>query len=186
MEDALVLNKSDIITDRKVWTNFNRIKLLPGENKNNFVIDHLKMEGGENFFFYINGLGLANESNMMVLSSRHNYYYDYNDLKGVTTLINMKRLNQIKHLNSFLNIVSKALPPRSNFIGCFSDWRSQKQKRIELPTKMYKGYAAGTVIEIDKNDVSGLLESYRLKVIDMTEINGLTYFRTENRRKIFN
>ena len=184
MEGALILNKSEIITDRKVWTNFNRIDLLSEESRNNLVVDHLIREGGDNFFFYINGLGLANESNMMILSSRHNYYYDYNDLIDVTILINLKRLNLIKHLNSFLNIVSEALPPKSNFIGCFSDYRSQK--RNELPSGMYKGFTTAAIIEIDKNDVSGLLESYRFKVMDMTEINGLTYFRTENRRKIFN
>jgi hypothetical protein len=35
-------------------------------------------------------------------------------------------------------------------------------------------------IETDKIDVSRLLESHGFKVIDMTEINGLTYFRSQN------
>ena len=90
MESALILSKSDIITGRKVWTAFDRIKLSYEESGINPVVDHLITEGGENFFCYINGLGLANEPNIMILSSRHNNYYDYNDLKGVTTLINLK------------------------------------------------------------------------------------------------
>jgi hypothetical protein len=35
-------------------------------------------------------------------------------------------------------------------------------------------------IDIDSNDFSRLLESHGFKIIDMTEINGLTYFRTQN------
>ena len=34
--------------------------------------------------------------------------------------------------------------------------------------------------EIDKRELSRLLESHGFKVIDMTEINGLTYFITQN------
>jgi hypothetical protein len=49
---------------------------------------------------------------------------------------------------------------------------------------MYKGFInfldARIDVDFDKNDVSKLLESHGLKVIDMTEINGLTYFRAQN------
>lgn len=37
-------------------------------------------------------------------------------------------------------------------------------------------------MEIDSKDFSRLLESHGFKVLDMTEINGLTYFRTQNHR----
>ncbi len=36
--------------------------------------------------------------------------------------------------------------------------------------------------EVDSSDISRLLESHGFKVIDMTEINGLTYFRSQNHR----
>jgi hypothetical protein len=35
-------------------------------------------------------------------------------------------------------------------------------------------------VEIDRKDFSMQLESHGFKIIDMTEINGLTYFRTQN------
>jgi len=38
-------------------------------------------------------------------------------------------------------------------------------------------------VEIDSKDFSRLLESHGFKVLDMTEINGLTYFRTQNHRR---
>ena len=49
----------------------------------NPVYTNLAAEGDENFFHYLNWLGLSNEPNLLVLSSRHHFYYDYDDLKGV-------------------------------------------------------------------------------------------------------
>ena len=182
MEDISILHKSDVIIDKKVRINFNENKVSPERNSNNPVIDNLIAEGGETFFHYLKWLGLADEPNMLVLSSRRHYYYDHNDLKGVTTLINLKKLNLIKHLDSYLHIVFHVLSPKTIFIGCFSDKRTQK--RIELTSRNYKrriNFLDSRIdIEFDKIDVSRLLESHGFKVIDMTEINGLTYFITQN------
>jgi hypothetical protein len=181
MEDILVLNKSDIIIDKKVRTNFNRNKVPPERIIFNPVIDNLIVEGGESFFHYLNWLGLADEPNMLVLSSRY-HYYGHNDLKGVTTLINLKKLNLIKHLDSFLHVVCNVLSPKANFIGRFSDKRIQNS--IEPRPRIFKRrnsfFESKIYFEIDKIDVSRLLESHGLKVMDLTDINGLTYFRAQN------
>ena len=146
------------------------------------VINELIAEGGENFLNYLHHHGLADGDNTLVLSSRRHYYYDPNELESVTTLINIKKLNLIKHLDSFLQSVVLVLSKDSNFIGCFSDWKTQKS--TGLHSRMYKGLInfldAKIDAEYDKNYISRLLESYGFKVIDMTEINGLTYFRAQN------
>jgi hypothetical protein len=182
MEDLSLMNKSNSLMDNKVDTNFNKAKISPERTMTNTAIDSLIAEAGENFFHYLNWHGLANEPNLLVLSSRHHYYYDHSELKSVTTLINLKKLNMIKHLDSFLNTVYGILSPKTNFIGCFSD--RENQKGIGLPSRMYKKFInfldSKTDIEIDKEDVLRLLESHGFKVIDMTEISGLTYFRTQN------
>ena len=187
MEDILILNKSDLIVDKKVSTNFHRAKVSPERTKTNPVIDNLIAEGGENFYHYLNYQGLANEPNLLLLSSRNHYYYDYDELKGVTTLINLKKLNLIKHLDSFLHTVYRVLSPKTNFIGYFSD--RETQKGIGLPARMYKGFInfldARIDNEIDKKDLTRLFESRGFRVIDMTEINGLTYFRAQNNRRSF-
>jgi len=125
---------------------------------------------------------------MLVLSSKHHYYYDHNELESVTTLINIKKLNLIKHLDSFLHSVCNILSPKTNFVGCFHDWKIQKDSG--LTSRMYKGFINfiddKVDISIDKNEVSRLLESNGFKVLDMTEINGLTYFRAQNNRRSFN
>jgi len=182
MEDISVLHRSDRIIDKKVKRDFNRHKLMPETAKNNPVINKLTAEVDENFINYLNWHGLADEPNLLVLSSRFHYYYDNEELKGVTTLINLKRLNLIKHLDDFLHTVNNVLSPKTNFIGCFSDRKSQKG--VSVTSRIYKRFInfldSRIDIEIDKKDILRLFESHGFKVIDMTEINGLTYFRTQN------
>jgi hypothetical protein len=182
MEDISVLQKSDIITDKKVGGSFNRPDPTPVSNIFNPVIENLIAEGGENFFNYLDWHGLANEPNMLVLSSKLHYYYSYEDFKGVTTLINLKRLNLIKPLDGFLKNIYNILPPKTNFIGCFSDRKTQSG--IGIASRLYRKFInfldSRTDIDLDKKDILRLFKSHGFKIIDMTEINGLTYFRTLN------
>jgi hypothetical protein len=182
MENFLILNNSEDKVEKKVRRSFTGNNEPSKKTKTSPVIDNLIAEGGENFFPYLKRLGLDDEPNMMVLSSSRHYYYDYSELEGVTTLVNLKKLNLIKHLDSFLQTVGDVISPKTNFIGCFSDRKTQKD--IGLTSRMYKRFInfldSRTDVEIDKKDVSRLLESRGYKVIDMTEINGLTYFRTQN------
>jgi hypothetical protein len=181
MEHISTLNRTRNSEDINVMKHFNETKFNSKPTTENSIINDLIAEGGELFFNYLSRHGLANENNMLVLSSRHHYYYDPNELKGVTTLINIKKLNLIKHLDSFLQSVVHVLSPKTNFIGCFSDWKTQEG--VGLTSRMYKGFInfldSKIDIYIDRNGVSKLLESHGLKIIDMTEINGLTYFRAQ-------
>ncbi len=159
------------------------------ENQNNPVFDSLAAEGGENFFHYINWLGLARDPNLMVLSSIHHYYYDFNDLKGVKTLINLKQLNQINHIDSFLNNVFRVLPSRANFIGCFKD--NKIHSGIAVPFYQSFKFLNGLINLIDsktdkfmsRRDVIKLLENHSFRIVDMTEISRVTYFCAENQKK---
>ncbi|HUX56062.1 MAG TPA: hypothetical protein VMV77_03755 [Bacteroidales bacterium] len=182
MEDISVLQRADINIDRKVRTGINGSKPTPERTLPNPIIDNMIAEGGESFINYLDWHGLANEQNMLVLSSRLHYYYDHEDLKGVTTLINMKKLNLIKHLDVFFKSIYNVLPPKTNFIGCFSD--SKTQTGVSITSRIYKKFInfldSKIDVEIDKRDISRLLRSQGFKIVDMTEINGLTYFRTQN------
>jgi hypothetical protein len=182
MEDNTTLNKQEMNSGEKARKNFKRGKLSHEGVQVNPGMQKLIAEGDENFYNYLHRQGLINEPNLVVLPSSNHYYYDNNEMKGVTTLINLKKLNMINHLDSFLNTVSDVLSPKTNFVGCFYD--SNTQKETKLATRMYKRFInfldSKTDNEIDKKDVSRLLESSGYKVIDMTEINGLTYFRTQN------
>jgi hypothetical protein len=182
MEEVSVLQRPVKKTDNQVRTNLNRPNMSNESPRKNQVSEKLASEIDENFMNYLNSHGLTAEDNLLVLSSKQHYYYDYDELKEVTTLINLKQLNLIKHLDSFLQTICDGLSPKTNFIGCFADRKTKNG--VSTASRLYKRFInfldAKTDYEIDKNDFSRLLESCGFKVIDMREINGLTYFRTQN------
>ncbi|MCE5346246.1 MAG: hypothetical protein LLG13_08170 [Bacteroidales bacterium] len=182
MEDIYTFQSSRVESDRKLRTTFLERKISPERNLADPVIDNLIAEGGENFFHYLGWLGLVNDPAMLVLSSRHHYYYDCNDLRGVKTLINLKKLNLIRHLDSFIHTLNNVVSPKTNFIGCFYDRGTQRRASLSerIHKKFINFFDSRIFIEIGKKDVIRLMESNGFKVIDMTEINGVTYFRTQN------
>ena len=91
MENISTLNRTEIGSESNVMNYIGRSRTRKEESGKNPVINDLISEGGENFFDYLNWNGLAHENNMLVLSSRHHYYYDPTELKSVTTLINIKK-----------------------------------------------------------------------------------------------
>lgn len=161
-------------------------KVVMNENDSNPLFETLSSEGGENFFHYVNWLGLAKDPNLMILSSIHHYYYDFNDLKGVKTIINLKQLNQINHIDAFLKNIFRVLPPKANFIGCFND--NKIHSGIAVPFYQSFKFLNSVITLIDsktdrfmsRKDVIKLLESHEFRIVDMTEINKITYFCAEN------
>jgi hypothetical protein len=186
MEDITVLKRSRTSTDKKVMANASKPKNLSAEPKKNLIPERLSAEVDENFLNYLNWNGLAKEDNLLVLSSKLHYYYDYDELKEVTTLINLKKLNLVRHLDDFLHTLYDGLSPKANFVGCFADRKAQKG--VTITSRLYKRFLnfldAKIDVEIDRNDFSRKLESHGFKIIDMTEINGLTYFRTQNHGRL--
>jgi hypothetical protein len=186
MENISVLEKRRTSTDKikRIDPN-NREKVSRVAPEKNEVPVKLAAEVDENFLNYLNWHGLANEDNFLVLSSNLHYYYDYEELKEVKTLINLKKLNFVRHLDDFLSSLYDGLAPKTNFVGCFTDTRIQKG--ISKASRLYKKFLnfldSKIDVEIDSKDFSRVLESHGFKVIDMTVINGLTYFRTQNHRR---
>lgn len=173
--------------------NYQPVKITTGDNsgsmddnQNNPVFDNLLTEGGENFYHYINWLGLGKDPNLMILSSIHHYYYDFNDLKGVKTLINLKKLNEINHIDTFLSNVLRVLPSKANFVGCFKD--NKIRGGISVPFYQSFKLLNGLINMIDsktdrfmtRKDVIKLLESHDFRIVDMTEISSITFFCAES------
>jgi hypothetical protein len=161
-------------------------RVIMDDNKSNPLFDSLVSEGGENFFHYINWLGLSKDPNLMILSSVHHYYYDFNDLKGVRTLINLKEFNQINHIDTFLNNVYRVLPPKANFIGCFKDNKIHSGIAVPLYQSFKFLNSLINIIDsktdrfISRRDIIKMLESHSFRIVDMTEINKVTYFCAES------
>lgn len=145
------------------------------------AIVNMIAEDGGNFFRYLKDLGLSRENNLVVLSSKHHYFYDENELKSVKTLINLRKLNLIKYLDEFLFTLVQVLPQNTKFLGCFSD-SGVPVRGIEsyiYPIKLLRKInifeSFGQRI-LNKSKVVEILESNGFKILDMTEIDGLTYF----------
>lgn len=145
----------------------------------------LTAEGGKNFFHYLKNFNLSKEPDILILPPNSHYFYDESDLKKVKTLINLKRLNLIKDLDDFfLNLIS-ILPANVNFIGCFSDRKTVNRNGFlsKLSARLYNLLDYKTVHNLDNNAVSQLLEKWGFSIVDMTEVNGLTYFYSQNNRR---
>ncbi len=175
------METTTITSEKNAASNFNQVNTSTEITASSEVMDNLIAEGGENFLNYLNRQGLVNDPNTLVLSSNHHYYYDDSELLGVTTLVNMKKLNMISHLDGFLNTLCTVMAPETNFIGCFSD--SDNQKDNGFYNRLYKGLInfldSKTDNDIDRKAVSRILETQGYKIMDMTVINGLTYFRSQ-------
>ena len=154
----------------------------PGFSSTNFCFT---AERGKNFFHYLKRFNLSKEPDLLILFPNNHYYYEEIDLRNIRTLINLKKLNLIKDLDKFLHTLIHILPPNVNFIGCFSDSKPFKWNGFlsELSTRLTNIMDSKTDHNIDKKDVSGLLEKSGFKVVDMTEINGLTFFYSQNVRQ---
>jgi hypothetical protein len=182
MEYVSVLTNTDSNIGKNVRTNIKRNNLSNIKTNINHPINNKIVEGDENFLDYLNWQGLASEDNFLVLSSKFHYYYDYEELKDVKILISLKKLNLIKHLDDYLNTLNNGLSPKTNFIGCFSDCKTKNGNSFSsrIFEKIVNFLDSRVNIEIDKDEISRLLESVGFKVLNMTVINGLTYFLTQS------
>lgn len=141
---------------------------------------------GLNFFRFLNSLGLSGEQNLVVLSAKDNYSCDENELKNVRIIINLKKLNLIKHLDLFLNSLVRILPPNTSFIGYFSDEKALKGSIINpanvlrLFYRIFNLSGSQTNHIMNRNEVLNLLEKNGFKTLNMKDMNGLTYFVSQN------
>jgi hypothetical protein len=141
---------------------------------------------GLNFFRFLRSIGISSEENMIVLSSKDHYSYDKDELKNVRILINLRKLNLIKHLDIFLSALVRILPPNTSFVGYFSDESEPGGslfhifKRMLPFNRLFKLLDSGTNRVMNRRDVTDLLCKNGFKTIAMKEINGLTYFISQN------
>lgn len=189
MENVSVIGKNEKTRERTHGTAVTSDRI--SHRRNGFSPDILTLisEGGFDFFRYIKSLGMSKDNNLIVLSSKHHYYYDESDLKSVSVLVNLKKLNLIKHLDLFLNSLVRLLPPETKFIGYFSEEKAEK-KNIFHPERLmgfisrFENFLdSRTVNTMNRNEVSRILERNGFDVVNMTSMNGHTYFYSQYSRK---
>ncbi len=168
---------------------FGERKLSGDKSTTSSILARMVSEGGKDFYNYLSWIGLSGEPNIMVLSSLHHYYYDHNDLKSIGILINIKKLNQVTHLESFLHTLFRLLPCKSHFVGCFCRTKEETGKSFrQRPVKFFQGLLSGTRFgngrTVTKESITKLLENNGFILKDLTEINGVTYLWAQNNRRL--
>lgn len=152
------------------------------------------------YWEYLEWLGLSGDPNLIILSPTQHYYYDVEDMKDVTTVLNLKQLNYIKEIREFLRTMNHMLPERTFFVGSFIDRRHQYgffpghtypdynyqgvdpvengiSSRIPLLNLIYDFLDSRTNNRnMTRKSVTAILEEAGFKILDMTEINGITCF----------
>jgi hypothetical protein len=206
MKGSVEIHKHNTINNQSVSPSVFTDDASPDVNKINRIPEILVSEGSENFRHYIEWLGLARDPGLVILSSIHHYYYDMEEMKNVKTLVNLKELNHIKEINDFLRLISSILPPKCFFIGCFIDNRKQNSffskyssskalsqkkseevsngiiSKIPILNMIYSIMDLKTYRYMSGKNVTALLESSGFKVMDMTDLEGLTYFCAQSLR----
>jgi hypothetical protein len=182
--------------DKKLSDQNNRVVKKPGVRK---IYTELAELGHEDFYSYLEWLGLAKKPDLFILPSSRHYYFEIKDLKNVKTVINLNQLNSIKRIKEFLLAVYNILPHKCYFIGSFTVIKNQNgflTSKKSLHQIEGHGYIAESdegpwnsfinmlygIIDsktnryLTKKTVQFMLEDAGLKILDMTEYNGLTYF----------
>jgi hypothetical protein len=187
--------------DQMIMANALPKKFTYDKNGRTRVFDNLVEEGCEHFFPYLDCVGLAKASDIVFLSSSHHFFYEEDELKDVKTVVNLKPLNNVKNIRSLLHSIYCLLPQKSNFVGCFVNNKKQNlfsdkksngnadsyentiESRIPILNRMLNFIDQKTNRYLSPRMVSVILEESGLKVLDMTEINGLTYFYASKSRQ---
>jgi hypothetical protein len=208
MRNNITIDKLDSINNQRINTLINLGGTSIDLVRNSPGFEILSAEAAENFMDYVEMLGLAKDPNLVVLSSLRHYYYDAEEMINVNTVVNLKELNQIKQIKDFFHSIFHILPANCNFIGCFVDNKKQSSfilgnspsddhykrnsdaiengiaSRSPFLNMIYSMIDSKTNKYMSERSVSILLEDHGFRVLDMTELNGLTYFLAQRTRFI--
>ncbi len=210
MKNRGLIYETDIANNQNISTPVKQQSPPSDLMKINFFSEMLTSEGNESFRHYIEWLGLSRDPKLVVLSSIHHYYYDAEEMTNVKTVVNLKNLNQIKDITSFLHSMFLVLPPKCCLIGCFVDNKKQsgfsfrKRPSVSYSNSNIENETHGIVSSIpflntifsildaktnkylSGKNVMQLLRNSGFQVMDMTEIEGLTYFCSQSQREAAN
>jgi hypothetical protein len=204
MTGRITPNKKNIIKNKNAGSfshsnnsMVNKIEISP-------IFAKLAEEGQEDYYNYLDWLGLAKDPDFLILASSHHYYFENEDLKTIKTVVNLKQLNDIIRIEDFLNTIHSVLPLKCYFVGSFTDNRNQNGSSVpsnQLQNKITEKFArfrkrgAGSITPLlnmlnnifepgankymTEKTVRLLFQNTGLKILDLTDFKGITYFCTQ-------
>jgi len=169
------------------------------------LYDTLCSEDCEDFYNYLDWLDLASSSKTLVLPRNKHFYYSSEDFQGLEVLVNLKCLNKLAELNHFLETIYSSLEDLCYFTGCFQDSDNLKkempgyikyleEKEVDqlkhknnnaalawFSDKFARLFNTHADITLSKQITRMLLKMSGFTILDMTELNGKTYFCVQKR-----
>jgi hypothetical protein len=210
MKGRIQIRETDVGNNQKISASGKQESAPADLIKINRIAEILTSEGNESFRHYIEWLGLSRDPKLVVLSSIHHYYYDAEEMMNVKTVVNLKELNQIKEISNFLHSMFLILPPKCYLIGCFVDNKKQggfsfRKKNADPGSNMMTEEEKNGIVSrrpflntifsildartnkyLSVRTVTQLLRNNGFSVMDMTELEGLTYFCAQSQRSAEN
>jgi len=163
MKEGIEIKKYDIADNKDVNVIFNQMGASLDLVKNNPGIEILASESNDNLINYLEWLGLDKDPNIVVLSSFHHYYYEFEDMKNVKTVVNLIHLNKIKDIRSFFRSICNILSPKSNFIGYFIDSKKKDGSRADNSHTDSEAFENGVLSKIPLlNKIYSMIDSKTL------------------------
>lgn len=210
MNNTILTRDAETIAGKRIKRNLSILSSPVLRSNNSEAVTNLIAEGGDSFYNYVEWIGLLKDPDLIVLSSFHHYFFENEDMKNTKTIINLKQLNLIKEIDLFFHSIFKIAPPKSNFIGCFLDSKIQYEYAINNMLSQYhatnnidpfengiksRNAFLNTVYNLldsktdrylTESNVISLLKRQGFKVMDMTKLNGLTYFHSQKSMDLMN
>lgn len=210
MNNTILTRDPETLAGKRIKRNISILNSPVEIAQNSEAVSNLIAEGGDSFYNYVEWIGLLKDPELVVLSSFHHYFFENEDIKNTKTIINIKQLNLIKEIDQFFHSIYKIAPLKSNFIGCFLDSKIQYEYAINNMLSQYhktnnidpfengiksRNSFLNTVYNLldsktdrylTESNVISLLKRQGFKVMDMTKLNGLTYFHSQKSMDLMN
>jgi len=171
------------------------------------AVDQLITEGGNDFHTYLKRIGLV-KGELIILSSRHGYFYGEEEMNNAKTIVNLKELNQIPDIKSFFHSQLETLPQKCNYVGCFvnsdrHDLHKLRQgsankmtqsdlvdlgiySQYPLLNRLYSIFDSRTNSNMTERSVTLLFSMHGFEMKDMTECDGVTFFHSQKSATMLN
>jgi len=166
------------------------------------LFDNLASEGCADFYNYIDWLDLSAIKETIIIPRQNHFYFTEEDFDGIETVVNLKCLNKVEGLGDFLSTLYEQIPENCYLTACFQesdkinseepDYRKYLNVTNGSSTKSWFSLSLGRLFNSDifnvlsRQSVSAILREVGFTVLDMTELNGRTYFCAQKRSASFN
>ena len=200
-------NKKKLITNEFLkkdngYLKENSVSYGVNKSKEDLHNDNLiTREAGKNVYDYLSDHFNINDSNVGLISTTTPFNIENLQIKNIRTIINLKKVNDMRYINKFFESVNEKLPDAGMFMGC-TETSSQRYKRMAAKFSpfigkivimidfvlnriiprlswlqdLYFNLTLGHGRTLSKAETLGRLVSCGFEIIEFKEINDLTYF----------